>query len=105
MSDSIEMAIRSVLAPDGRAIFEWGHEETPTLEEVQILVSQIAAAVELAEPHDFEEIMAAPTPLDLLGECMAERDRLRAAIEDYRLWEPGRAGHAAAHRKLMSALE
>lgn len=49
---------------------------------------------------------------------LAERDRyrdrvhqlevevglLRDAIENYALWEPGRAGHAAAHRKLMEAL-
>lgn len=33
-----------------------------------------------------------------------EVKRLVAAIEEYRLWEPGRAGHAAAHRKLMEAI-
>ena len=26
---------------------------------------------------------------------------LRIAIDNYRLWEPGRAGHAKAHRDLM----
>ena len=41
---------------------------------------------------------------------MADRDRYRqalyrlhAAIEQYSLWEPGRAGHAEAHRALMAA--
>jgi hypothetical protein len=29
--------------------------------------------------------------------------RLRDAIEEYALWEPGRAGHAEAHRKLLAA--
>jgi hypothetical protein len=33
-----------------------------------------------------------------------EVDRLRAAIEEYCLWEPGRRGHAAAHRRLREAL-
>jgi hypothetical protein len=34
----------------------------------------------------------------------AREQALRAAIEDYALWEPGRAGHAAAHRRLLAAL-
>ena len=34
----------------------------------------------------------------------AEVGKLREAIEEYSLWEPGRAGHAAAHRKLLAAL-
>ncbi len=32
------------------------------------------------------------------------REALRSAIEEYLLWEPGRAGHAAAHRHLSAAL-
>lgn len=28
-------------------------------------------------------------------------EALERAIDDYSLWEPGRRGHAAAHRKLM----
>lgn len=34
----------------------------------------------------------------------AELARLRDAVEEYLLWEPGRAGHAAAHRRLREAL-
>jgi hypothetical protein len=36
----------------------------------------------------------------LLGDIQ----RLRNAIEDYILWEPGRRGHAEAHRKLVATL-
>jgi hypothetical protein len=35
----------------------------------------------------------------------AELERLREAVENYILWQPGRRGHAAAHRKLVEALE
>ena len=34
-----------------------------------------------------------------------ENERLRSAIEEYMLWEPRRAGHAAAHRRLSAALD
>lgn len=51
-----------------------------------------------------------PAVREAVGPLLADRDRLaeqleqlRAAIDDYCLWEPGRAGHAAAHRKLMEA--
>jgi len=30
---------------------------------------------------------------------------LEAAIENYLLWQPGRRGHAAAHRELQAALK
>jgi hypothetical protein len=36
--------------------------------------------------------------------AQAEVARLRSAIEEYCLWEPGRRGHAAAHRRLREAL-
>lgn len=46
------------------------------------------------------------------GDLTAERDRYRqtlyelhTAIEQYSLWEPGRAGHAAAHRRLMASAQ
>lgn len=32
-------------------------------------------------------------------------DALRDAVGDYMLWEPGRRGHAAAHRQLKEALD
>ena len=34
----------------------------------------------------------------------AETIRLRGEIEDYLLWAPCKAGHAAAHRRLAAAL-
>lgn len=43
---------------------------------------------------------------ELVAELAAagEREReLREAVEDYLLWEPGRRGHAEAHRKLAEA--
>jgi hypothetical protein len=40
-----------------------------------------------------------------LGRIAEAAERLRAAIEDYLLWEPGKRGHAEAHRKLARALE
>ena len=33
-----------------------------------------------------------------------EYEKLRGGIEDYLLWEPGRSGHAEAHRRLAAAL-
>lgn len=36
--------------------------------------------------------------------AQGEVERLRGAIEDYLLWEPRRAGHAAAHHKLAESL-
>jgi hypothetical protein len=36
---------------------------------------------------------------------VAENQRLRDAIEEYILWEPRKAGHAEAHRKLCAALD
>ncbi len=39
-----------------------------------------------------------------LAELEAENQRLREAIEEYILWEPGKRGHAAAHRRLVKAL-
>jgi hypothetical protein len=64
---------------------------------------------ELNEIYDaLTEVVREPAPgfdpvadLKALG---AERDRLRSAIEEYVLWEPGRRGHAAAHRRLREAL-
>lgn len=38
------------------------------------------------------------------GRLMEEAAQLRAAIENYLLWEPGRRGHAAAHRALASTV-
>lgn len=38
-------------------------------------------------------------------DALEENRRLREAIEDYLLWEPGRAGHAAAHERLRLALD
>lgn len=38
-------------------------------------------------------------------ELSKDNDRLRSAIEDYLLWEPRRAGHAEAHRKLANLLK
>jgi hypothetical protein len=35
----------------------------------------------------------------------ARADRLAAAIYDYLLWEPGKAGHADAHKRLQAALK
>jgi hypothetical protein len=40
-----------------------------------------------------------------LAALVAEQDRLRAAIEDYLLWEPGRKGHAVAHARLAASLD
>jgi hypothetical protein len=37
---------------------------------------------------------------DELGSALAD---LILAVYEYSLWEPGRAGHAEAHRKLMDA--
>lgn len=37
-------------------------------------------------------------------ELRAELDRLRTEIEYYLLWEPGRAGHAAAHARLAASI-
>ena len=37
-------------------------------------------------------------------EALAEVARLRGVIEDYILWEPRKAGHAEAHRRLVAAL-
>lgn len=37
-------------------------------------------------------------------ELRAELARLRDEIAYYLLWEPGRAGHAAAHRRLAAAI-
>jgi hypothetical protein len=31
-------------------------------------------------------------------------DELEEAIEEYALWQPGRRGHAAAHKRLMAVL-
>ena len=36
------------------------------------------------------------------ADAVAERQQLIGGIEDYLLWEPGRAGHAEAHRKLAA---
>jgi hypothetical protein len=41
--------------------------------------------------------------LDAAKDLEADVKRLRDAIEEYALWEPGRAGHAEAHRKLLAA--
>lgn len=38
-------------------------------------------------------------------EARADVERLRAAIEEFRLWDPKRAGYAAAHRRLMAAAQ
>jgi hypothetical protein len=44
--------------------------------------------------------------LERRSEAAEARERkLREAIEEYSLWEPGRAGHATAHRRLMAALQ
>lgn len=37
-----------------------------------------------------------------LRDALHREEWLRAKIEDYLLWEPGRAGHAAAHHKLAA---
>jgi hypothetical protein len=39
-----------------------------------------------------------------IGRLRRRHDRLRDAIEEYILWEPCKAGHAAAHHKLCAAL-
>ncbi len=38
--------VLEVLAPGGMPIFEWGHEETPTLEEVRKLATEIVEALD-----------------------------------------------------------
>jgi hypothetical protein len=42
-------------------------------------------------------------PLAELEAREAEVDRLRSAFAEYRLWEPGRRGYAAARRRLEEA--
>lgn len=44
-------------------------------------------------------------PAEKANDLAVKVNHLRAAIENYILWEPGRAGHAAAHRKLKEALD
>ncbi len=39
----------------------------------------------------------------VMREALARIAVLEAAIDDYSLWEPRRAGHAAAHKRLMEA--
>jgi hypothetical protein len=43
-------AVIGVLAPNGIPIFEWGHETTPTDEQIRELAEQIVAAIERGEP-------------------------------------------------------
>jgi hypothetical protein len=45
------------------------------------------------------------TGLKALLEARAENERLRSALEEYRMWRPCEKGHAAAHRELMKALD
>jgi hypothetical protein len=38
------------------------------------------------------------------AELRAEVERLREAYDDYRLWEPGRAGYAEARRRFDAVM-
>lgn len=38
------------------------------------------------------------------GSAVAQRDALADAIEEYLLWQPGKFGHATAHKALVDAL-
>jgi len=67
-------------------------EEFHPVEEAQVLVRGMNEA-ELACVHSGCQAEA-------LEARVAE---LEAAIDEYALWEPGRRGHAEAHRKLMEA--
>jgi uncharacterized protein (DUF2164 family) len=39
-----------------------------------------------------------------LVKAEADAEALAEALDEYKLWEPGRAGHAAAHKRLYDAL-
>lgn len=54
------------------------------------------------EPHEEIEPVVAQA-VDRVKDMEDRVKALETAIDDYSLWEPGRAGHAAAHRKLMEA--
>jgi hypothetical protein len=44
ISNDVQKVVE-VLAPGGVPIFEWGHEQTPTAEEIEELAQEIAEAL------------------------------------------------------------
>jgi len=54
-----------------------------------------------------EQYVRCPSCSRFTGQPMVPKtvaDELADAVDDYSLWEPGRAGHAMAHTILMDAL-